>query len=105
MLSPLTQVLTGLPELPTEEELSAMCLAIPTRIIAIDPQYEVATVTLGEIRKEISLALIDGAKVGDYVLVHVGYALGILSEEEATQTLALMAEVGLIGEGATTGEP
>lgn len=72
-----------------------MCLAIPARIVAVDAETDMATVTLGEVRKEVSLALVDGARVGDYVLVHVGYALNTLSEEEAQHTLALMAEAGL----------
>lgn len=79
-----------------------MCLAVPARIIAIEPQHEMARVTLGEIQKEVSLALIDGAQVGNYVLVHVGYALSVLSEEEAAHTLALMSEAGLIGEETTS---
>jgi hydrogenase expression/formation protein HypC len=73
-----------------------MCLAVPARIVAIDAPNEMGTVTLGGVRKEVSLALVDGAQVGDYVLVHVGYALNTLSEEEAARTLALMAEAGLL---------
>lgn len=72
-----------------------MCLAIPARIVAIDAATAMATVTLGTIRKEISLALVEQARVDDYVLIHVGYALNTLSEEEAQRTLALMAEAGL----------
>ena len=49
-------------------------------------------------RKEISLALVDGAAVGDYVIVHVGYALTKLDAEEAAQTLALIAEAGIAPE-------
>ena len=56
-----------------------MCLAIPARISAIDAQQEMATVSLGGVSKEISLALVDNAQVGDYALVHVGFALNILS--------------------------
>jgi hydrogenase expression/formation protein HypC len=72
-----------------------MCLALPARIVAIDATTGMATVTLGTIRKEISLALVAHARVGDYVLVHVGYALNTISEEEAQRTLALMAQAGL----------
>ena len=46
-------------------------------------------------RKEISLALVDGAEVGDYVIVHVGYALSILDPDEAAKTLALFEDSGL----------
>ncbi len=70
-----------------------MCLALPARVIAIDG--ELATVELGGVRKEISLALVEGVQVEDYVLVHVGYALARVSPEEAERTLALLAEAGL----------
>ena len=82
-----------------------MCLAVPARIVTLDPTTEMATVALGEVRKEISLALVDDARVGDYVLVHVGYALNKLSEEEAEKTLALMAEAGLLAEDDAVAEP
>ena len=72
-----------------------MCLALPARVMAIDPATGNATVALGEVHKEISLALVDDVQVGDYVLIHVGYALNKLSEEEAQKTLALFAEAGL----------
>lgn len=72
-----------------------MCLAIPARIVAIDATTGMATVTLGTIRKEVSLALVEQARVDDYVLIHVGYALNTISEEEARRTLALMAQAGL----------
>ncbi len=70
-----------------------MCLALPARVIAIDG--ELATVELGGVRKEISLALVEGVQVEDYVLVHVGYALARVSPEEAERTLALLAEAGM----------
>ena len=73
-----------------------MCLAIPARIIAIDPATDTATVALGAVTKEFSLALMEDAAVGDYVLVHVGYALNRISAEEAEQTLALMREAGVL---------
>lgn len=52
-----------------------------------------ATVDLGGIRKTISLALVPEAQVGDYVIVHVGHAIGLLDPEEAERTLALFAEL------------
>ena len=73
-----------------------MCLAIPARIVELLPG-DTCRVDLGGVRKEISLALVDGAKVGDYVIVHVGYALSLLDAEEAEKTLALFAEAGLAG--------
>lgn len=71
-----------------------MCLAIPAKITHISPNGDTAQVKLGGVSKEISLALISDATVGDYVLVHVGYALNKLSEEEAELTLALIREIG-----------
>lgn len=70
-----------------------MCLAIPARVVAIDPATDTATVALGAVTKDVSLALLDDLAPGDYVLVHVGYALSRLSPEDAERTLALMAEV------------
>ncbi|TVO68755.1 HypC/HybG/HupF family hydrogenase formation chaperone [Denitromonas ohlonensis] len=71
-----------------------MCLAIPARIVE-KLDGDAARVDLGGVRKEISLALVDGAEVGDYVIVHVGYALSKLDPEEAAKTLALFEESGL----------
>jgi hydrogenase expression/formation protein HypC len=73
-----------------------MCLAIPARIVELLPG-DACRVDLGGVRKEISLALVDGAEVGDYVIVHVGYALSKLDADEAEKTLALFAEAGLAG--------
>ena len=72
-----------------------MCLAIPVRIVALDGDA-MATVEIEGIRKQVSVALIEAPAVGDYVLLHVGYALHRLSEEEAQRTLAMMAEAGLV---------
>jgi hydrogenase expression/formation protein HypC len=72
-----------------------MCLAIPARVVELNDQ-DVAIVDLGGVRKDISLALVEDVKVGDYVIVHVGYALTRLDPEEAEKTLALMAEAGLM---------
>ncbi|AUB83091.1 HypC/HybG/HupF family hydrogenase formation chaperone [Candidatus Thiodictyon syntrophicum] len=73
-----------------------MCLAIPARITAIDPTGQSATVALGAVTRDCSLALIEDAAVGDYVLMHVGYALNRISPQEAQQTLALMREAGVL---------
>ncbi len=74
-----------------------MCLAIPARIVALEGD-DMAVVALEGVKKRISVALLDEVAAGDYVLVHVGYALHRLSEEEAARTLAMMAEAGLLGE-------
>jgi hydrogenase expression/formation protein HypC len=70
-----------------------MCLAIPARVIRLlDDSGAVADI--GGVQKEISLGLVEGVGAGDYVIVHVGYALARLDEEEAARTLALFAEMG-----------
>lgn len=72
-----------------------MCLALPAKVISIDSGTDTARVTVDEIQIDVSLALVDDISIGDYVLVHVGYALNKLSEEEAIKTLDLFAEAGL----------
>ena len=69
-----------------------MCLALPARLIERQ-DGEQAIVDLGGVRKSISVALVPEARVGDYVIVHVGHALGVLDESEALATLALFAEL------------
>jgi len=76
-----------------------MCLAIPARIEQLTGG-DTAIVNLGGVRKEISLALVDAVAVGDYVIVHVGYALQKLDRDEADRTLALFAEVQMLENGA-----
>jgi hydrogenase expression/formation protein HypC len=74
-----------------------MCLAIPARIEELTTPGN-AIVNLGGVRKEISLALVDDAVIGDYVIVHVGYALQKLDQEEAERTLELFAQMGQMDE-------
>ena len=76
-----------------------MCLAIPVRVVELLGDAT-AIVELDGIRKEISLALVDGVQVGDYVILHVGYALSKLDPEEAERTLALFAAIATAPEGA-----
>lgn len=68
-----------------------MCLAVPVKVEAL-LDNEQALVELGGVKKPISIALVDDVQVGDYLILHVGYALSKLSEEEAQKTLALIAE-------------
>jgi len=70
-----------------------MCLAIPAEVVAITEDKQTATVSLDGVRKDISLALLTDVTEGDFVLIHVGYALNKISPEEAERTLALMAEL------------
>ena len=67
-----------------------MCLAVPAKVVEI--RGEAAVVELGDIRKEISLILLDDVQIGDFVIVHVGFALSKLDPDEARKTLALFAE-------------
>jgi hydrogenase expression/formation protein HypC len=71
-----------------------MCLALPVRVTELKAA-DIAVVDLGGIRKEISLALVDDVAVGDYVILHVGYALSKLDAMEAEKTLALFRQAGL----------
>lgn len=75
-----------------------MCLAVPAQVISIDGAAQTAIVALGEVRKDVSLALVDDIDVDDFVLVHVGYALNKISPDEAERTLQLFAEAGLLEE-------
>lgn len=72
-----------------------MCLAIPARVVELRDN-DSAVVDLAGVRKEISLALVDDVAPGDYVIVHVGYALSKLDPDEAAKTLALFAEIGVL---------
>ena len=72
-----------------------MCLAIPAKVIALEAG-DMAVVAVEGVKKRISVTLLEEVAVGDYVLVHVGYALHRLSEDEAARTLALMVEGGLL---------
>lgn len=72
-----------------------MCLAMPAQIIELtSPQT--AVVNLGGIRKQIATALVDDLKVGDYVIIHVGYALTKLNQAEAEKTLEIFAEMSAL---------
>ncbi len=73
-----------------------MCLAIPIRVEALLPE-QMARVTLGGVSKIVSIALVEDVRVGDYVLLHVGYALTRLDPHEAERTLALMREAAIPG--------
>lgn len=75
-----------------------MCLALPARIVSL-ADADTATVDLGGVRKSVSIALTPGVAIGDYVIVHVGHAIGVIDPEEAERTLALFAELAA-SEGA-----
>lgn len=68
-----------------------MCLGIPAKIL--ERNESAAVVELGGVRREISVMLVDDVSVGDWVIVHAGFAIEKLSEEAAEQTLALFREI------------
>ena len=72
-----------------------MCLAIPGRVVEIvDESGDIAKVEVGGVRRNINVALLDAVRVGDYVLIHVGFALSKVDEHEAAETLRLLEELG-----------
>jgi hydrogenase expression/formation protein HypC len=72
-----------------------MCLAIPGRVVEIvDEAGDIAKVEVGGVRRNINVALLDAVRVGDYVLIHVGFALSKVDEHEAAETLRLLEELG-----------
>ena len=75
-----------------------MCLAVPARVVAVDSTADSATIALGEVRKDVSTALVDNVAVDEYVLIHVGFALNKISPDEAQRTLDLMNEAGVVPE-------
>ena len=74
-----------------------MCLAIPALVTHIEDKE--AEVEIGGVTRRISLWLTPEAKVGDYVLLHTGYAINILDQEEARETLELLEEIAEAAEG------
>jgi hydrogenase expression/formation protein HypC len=68
-----------------------MCLALPMRIIAVDGAL--ATIATAGLEQRASLMLVPTAKVGDYVLVHAGFAISVIDEVEANETLELLREI------------
>ena len=74
-----------------------MCLAIPMRLERVEGPS--GTVNAGGVTSEVRLDLLDAPRVGDYVLVHAGYAIQVLDEQEAAETLGYLRE--LLGSGAS----
>jgi hydrogenase expression/formation protein HypC len=74
-----------------------MCLAIPGKIIEIvDAENDIAKVEVGGVRRNINIGMLDkeDARIGDYVLIHVGFAMSKIDEKEAEDTLRLLEELG-----------
>jgi hydrogenase expression/formation protein HypC len=73
-----------------------MCVAVPGKIMSVsgdDPVIRMARVSFAGVVKNVSLSCVPDAGVGDYVLVHVGFALSKVDEAEAQETLALLAQL------------
>ena len=79
-----------------------MCLAIPGKVISITGQldeiFRFAKVSFGGIMKEVNLAMLPEAKIGDYVLVHVGVAISLVDEDEANKTFEYIKQLGELEE-------
>jgi hydrogenase expression/formation protein HypC len=71
-----------------------MCLAIPSKVVKI--KDNVATIDVDGVRREASLLLLEDVKVGDYVIVHAGFAINTINEEHAMESLNLMREAASI---------
>jgi hydrogenase expression/formation protein HypC len=72
-----------------------MCLAIPAQIIeVVDPEAGLAKAEISGVRRAVSTALCPDAGVGDWVLIHVGFALDRIDEDQARETLALLEQMG-----------
>jgi len=79
-----------------------VCLAVPALIVELHAD-QMALVDLDGIQKLISIELVENAKVGDYVIVHVGHALAVIDPEEAAETLAIFAELKSFNESELGG--
>ncbi|RLD00192.1 MAG: hydrogenase assembly protein HypC [Chloroflexi bacterium] len=79
-----------------------MCLGIPGKITKVnqDGLMRMGKVDFGGVAREVCLAYVPEAGVGDYVIVHVGFAISQLDEVEAQETLQLMEEIGILGKGS-----
>lgn len=75
-----------------------MCLAVPMKVVELIPPDNAIVESEG-VSMEVSVMLVDNAKVGDYVIVHTGFAIEILDIEEAEKTLSLLREIADTGRG------
>ncbi len=83
-----------------------MCLAVPGKVLSIDRAVDpvMGTVSFAGVTKEICLEWVPGVREGDYVIVHVGFALNTVDENEALETLRLLKELGEFDDGEGKGE-
>lgn len=83
-----------------------MCLAVPGKVLSIEgaePILRIGKVQFGGIVKEVHLAYLPEAKVGDYVIVHVGFAISIVDEKEATRVFEYLKEMDALRESEELG--
>ena len=73
-----------------------MCLAVPVQVVSIDGNE--AKVEIGGVKRQVSIMLTPEAKVGDYVLLHTGYAINVIDEAEAQETLKILEEMASLDE-------
>jgi len=73
-----------------------MCLAVPVKVVSIDGDE--AETEISGVRRRVSIVFTPEAKVGDYVLLHTGYAIGVIDEAEAQETLKLLEEIANLSE-------
>lgn len=73
-----------------------MCLAVPVQVVSI--QGTEAEVEIGGVKRQVSIMLTPEVKVGDYVLLHTGYAINVIDEAEAQETLEMLTEMIRLGD-------
>jgi hydrogenase expression/formation protein HypC len=80
-----------------------MCLAIPVLIESVEATQGI--IEIGGVKRLVSLMLTPNAKAGDYVLIHAGYAIGLLDEKEARETLQILEQMEALGDGSGDDSP
>jgi len=78
-----------------------MCLAIPSKVVSI--AENMATIDVDGVRRSVSLLLLEDVQIGDYVIVHAGFAINTIDEAAALETLQLLREAAALAEGAKPG--
>jgi hydrogenase expression/formation protein HypC len=81
---------------PISVERKIMCLAVPVKVVSIEGNE--AEVEIGGVKRRVSIMLTPEARVGDYVLLHTGYAINVIDEAEAQETLKILEEMASLDE-------
>ncbi|MBM3154510.1 MAG: HypC/HybG/HupF family hydrogenase formation chaperone [Chloroflexi bacterium] len=79
-----------------------MCLAVPVQVVSVDGSE--AEVDIGGVKRKVSIALTPDVRVGDYVLLHTGYAISVIDQTEAQETLRLLTDMITLGDAAEAGK-